>query len=99
MRANSPKIIGMTKNKLLKRTNIKLSAGHLLVIWDVLSNKLSGSDFMGGLDKEEKRALWALQDMCERSLIKVEVSELPESEWNALVASAREHIRLSEWIF
>jgi hypothetical protein len=45
------------------------------------------------LTEDEKRAIWALEDLCERSLVENGISPRPESEWNALVDAAKEHVR------
>jgi len=76
-----------------KIASLPISVGHLIAAWDILANKLSGTPFMESLTEYEKRAVWALQDLCERSLAENDVSPLPEPEWNALVAAAKEYVR------
>jgi hypothetical protein len=48
---------------------------------------------MEGLSEDEKRAVWALEDLCERGLLENGVSSRPQPEWDALVAAAMEHVR------
>lgn len=73
--------------------SLKISIGHLLVIWETLSNKLSGTDFIDNLDDVQKRALWALEDLCENVLIEHGISACPEEEWNNLVLKAKEYTK------
>lgn len=83
----------MTSENLTSSVNLSLSLGHLIPVWDILANRLSGTPFMEGLTEEEKRAVWALEDLCERSLVENGVSSRPEAEWNALVDAAKAHVR------
>jgi hypothetical protein len=48
---------------------------------------------MESLTEDEKRAVWALEDLCERSLLESGISSRPEPEWNALVDAAKEHVQ------
>lgn len=79
--------------KLKKNTKIRLSTGHLLVIWDVIANKLSGSPFIDTLSEEERRALWALQDLSEAQIIRMGIEPKPKDEWKSVMAAARKHVR------
>ena len=79
--------------KLKKKTKIRLSTGHLLVLWDVIANKLSGSPFIDSLNEEDRRALWALQDLSEAQILKVGIEPKPEKEWELMMAAARKHVR------
>jgi hypothetical protein len=83
----------MASEDLTSRINLPLSLGHLIAAWDILANKLSGTSFMESLTEDEKRAVWALEDLCERSLVENGVSSRPEAEWNALVDAAKAHVR------
>jgi len=83
----------MSNQNLASESSLKLSVGHLLAVWDVLSNKLSGTLFMDSLSEDEKRAVWALQDLCERALLERGISSLPAPEWEALVDAAKKHVR------
>jgi hypothetical protein len=62
-------------------------------VWDVLANKVTETGFVDALTDEEKRAIWALQDLCERSLIDAGITARPQDEWEALMQSAREHVK------
>ncbi len=81
------------KEELSKEVSVELSVGHLLVIWNVLSNKLSGLNFNEEFTDEEKRALWALEDICEKSLIKNKITTMPEDEWDELIQKALKHVK------
>lgn len=83
----------MTIENLANRVSLTLSVGHLIAAWDILANKLSGTPFMETLTEDEKRAVWALEDLCERSLVENGVSSRPAPEWNAIVDAAKEHVR------
>ncbi len=78
---------------LTKELTLKLSSAHLLVVWDVLANKLSKSSFIEELAEEEKRAVWALQDICEEELAKNGFSARKESDWNRLMEASREQVK------
>lgn len=88
----APKV-GMDNSNLTHRASLTLSIGHMLAVWDILANKLSGTPFMESLTEDEKRAVWALEDICERGLVENGIPPLPQPEWNALVDAAKEHVR------
>ena len=67
----------MPHGDLTQTATIQLSAAHLLVVWDVLANKVTETGFVDALTDEEKRAIWALQDLCERSLIDAGITARP----------------------
>jgi hypothetical protein len=83
----------MTHENLAIEASLKLTVGHLLAVWDILANKLSGTPFMTSLSEDEKRAVWALEDLCERSLLESGISGRPVPDWNALVVAAKEYVR------
>ena len=83
----------MANEDLSKKAHLQLSVGHLLVVWDVFSNKLAGSPFIDSLSEEEKRAIWALEDLCEHGLAENGITAAPEPEWNELIQAAREHVK------
>jgi len=83
----------MTQENFGKVANVALTAGHLLVVWDILANKLSGSEFLDKLDESERRAIWALQDFCESKLETIGFSSRPQLEWEALMDAARAHVK------
>ena len=83
----------MVNESLAHETSLKLSIGHLLAVWDILANKLSGTSFIDSLSEDEKRAIWALEDLCERGLVENGISSGPKSEWDGLVDAAKEHVR------
>lgn len=83
----------MANENLANEASLKLSIGHLIAVWEILANKLSGTPFLDSLSEDEKRAVWALQDLCEQGLVENGISGRPESEWNTLVDEAKEHVR------
>lgn len=50
----------MTDDNLVKEATIKLPVGHLIIVWDVLSNKFSECQNSYSFTEEEKRAIFAL---------------------------------------
>ena len=83
----------MTNDDLTQEATLRLSAGHLLVVWDVLANKVAETGFVDALTDEEKRAIWALQDLCERTLIDAGITARPQGEWDALMQAAGAHVK------
>ena len=75
-----------------KKISIELSIGHLLVLWDILANK-TGDDLREKFSEEEVRAIWSLEDSCEKQLISAGITSKPEDEWNALIKRALEHTK------
>ena len=78
----------MSKENLSKGTSVNLSLAHLIIVWDILANKLAGEPIKKVFSVEEKRAIWALQDLCENELIANGIAERPEKEWDSLVGRA-----------
>lgn len=78
---------------LTKEAKLKMSIGHLIATWDIVSNRLSGTDFLNSLSEDEKRAIWALDDLLERTLMENGISSLPKPDWDQLVQSAKLHVR------
>ncbi len=83
----------MSDEELNKIATMSLPVGHLLIIWNVLSTKISGSLTNNEFTEEEKRAIWALEDMCERELINQGITEMPKNEWEQLVERATEFVK------
>jgi hypothetical protein len=83
----------MTNEDCTREASLKLSIGHLLAVWDVLANKLSESNLMDSLSEEQRRAMCALEDLCESSLVENGISGRPEPEWNELMRTAYEHVK------
>ena len=83
----------MSDKDLNKEVLIKLPIGHLLIVWEVLSNKLSGSPDSDAFTEEEKRAMWALEDLCETELINNGITGKSDKEWDELVERATELVK------
>ncbi len=83
----------MDNKELRKLTTLHLPAGHLLIVWDVLSNKLSQTPYKDEFSEEEKMAIWALEDLCENELVRNGFGARPEDEWNTLMNQAAEFVK------
>ena len=89
----------MPANKLLhmenldKKISTELSLGHLLVLWDILSNKVTGDELRKKFSEEELRAIWSFQDKCEQELTSIGITAKPETEWNELMQNALVHTK------
>ncbi|WP_137971831.1 hypothetical protein [Pseudomonas sp. F(2018)] len=78
------------KVDLSKEVQVQLPLGHLLMMWDILSSKLSCVPINEFFTEEEKRAVWSLEDLFERALVESGVSSRPQPEWDELIGRARE---------
>lgn len=83
----------MDKDNMNAPSSLNLPIGHLLVVWDVLSNRLSDTTYKEVFSEEEKRAIWALEDLCEQELVKQGYGERPEMEWNHLLQQATQYVK------
>ena len=70
-----------------------LTLGHVLVLWEILSNNESFENLRDKFSEDEARAIWAFQDKCENELTKLGIGSKPEEEWNEIFQKALEHIR------
>jgi len=82
----------MNYENLAKELEIRPSVGLMLVVWDVLSNKLGASPFLDTLSVEEQRAVRCLDDLCEHALAGNGIAPRPAKEWDALMSAARLHV-------
>jgi len=83
----------MKAEDLSKETTVKITLGHLLLAWEVLSDKFSDLRSSGNLSEEEMRAIWGLADLLEKALIGNGISGRSQEEWKSLVSSATNFIR------
>ena len=83
----------MSDENIIKEASIKLPIGHLLIIWEVLTSKLSGSPDNDAFTEEEKRAMWALEDLCEKELIRNGLIGESDIEWEQLIERATEFVK------
>jgi hypothetical protein len=83
----------METEDLSKETTVKITLGHLLLAWEVLSDKFSDLRSCGNLSEEEMRAIWGLADLLEKTLIGNGVSGRSQEEWKSLVSRATDFIR------
>ncbi|MEW8201906.1 MAG: hypothetical protein AB2697_22845 [Candidatus Thiodiazotropha endolucinida] len=77
---------------LSEKSSIELTNGHLLMVWHILSEKLTGLTQYSKLSKNEIRAVWALEDICEKQLIKNGFTGKPKNEWEELIEKAAVHV-------
>lgn len=82
----------MSDEDLSNEATVQISLGHMLLVREIISNKLSGS-FNDNFTEEEKRAIWALEDLFDDALIKNGITARPQLEWEELVNKAREFIK------
>ncbi|GAB2198952.1 hypothetical protein [Sessilibacter sp. MAH4] len=83
----------MCQDQFDKNTSINLSLGHLIVLWNLISDKLSGTPQNETFSEEEKRAIWALEDLCEKELLAHGYGAKPYEEWDSLIAKAKEYCK------
>ena len=76
-----------------KETSIKITLGHLLLAWEVLSDKFSDLQSHNNLSEEERRAILGLADLLENSLAENGVNGKPQAEWAALISKAKEYMK------
>ena len=79
----------MKVEKLTGHVRMSLPLGHVVLIWEILSNRLECESCIGSLEDAEKRAMWALEDLCERKLEERGVAALRVGEWEKLVDAAK----------
>ena len=90
---SNQKQLKMSDENINKEATVKLPIGHLLIVWEILSNKLSGSPINDEFTEEEKRAIWALEDLCEQELINNGLTEKSDKEWEQLIERATEFVK------
>jgi len=78
---------------LTKKIPLNISLGHLLLVWEVLSNKISCDPFNKQLSEIERRAIWALEDLCENTLVENECGAMPKKDLETLIKKAGEHVK------
>jgi hypothetical protein len=83
----------MKDEDFFKVVSVKITLGHLLLVWDIMSNKFSDLKSNEYLSEDDKKAIWGLTDLLENSLIANDITNMPQAEWESLVAKAKEFIR------
>ena len=81
------------KQELNKKVSLNISIGHLLILWNVISEKLAGDPVNKIFTEEEMRAIWALQDLCENKLNQNGINSLSETELEQLLGRAADYVR------
>ncbi len=67
--------------------------GHLLLVWEVLSNKISCKPINKQFSEIERRAIWALEDLFENTLVENGCGAMPKEDWDALIEKAGEYVK------
>jgi hypothetical protein len=63
------------------------------MVWEVLATKFAGSAVLDTYGEEERRAIWALQDLAEAALGAIGIAPRPKEDWDRLIQAAREHVK------
>lgn len=71
----------MSDEDLSIETTVQISLGHLLMIWDLMEKKLAGAPLNEAFTAEEKRAIWALEDLFEKALVSNGITGRHQLEW------------------
>lgn len=72
--------------------NVELSLGHVLMLCQTLSDRLSALREYETWTEEERRAVWALQDTLNRALARLGYDVMSSEEWDSLLAQAQKHM-------
>jgi hypothetical protein len=75
-----------------RKLQLAAGTGHLLVVWDILANRVSQSTLLDMLSEKERSALWLLQDLFESALVESGIRPCPQEAWNKLLKEATEQI-------
>ena len=78
---------------LNKTVSTKMTLGHVLALWQILSNHKQFENLRDVFSEDEARAIWAFTDICEKQLVELGVGPKPEGEWNELVQKCLKHVR------
>jgi hypothetical protein len=87
------KIEKMDTAKLKTQATLNLPVGLLLIVWDLLANRLSETPYKTEFSEEEKRAIWALEDLCENELVRKGFEGRPKEDWDKLIQEATEFVK------
>jgi hypothetical protein len=83
----------MNTEDFSKEVPVKITLGHLLLAWEVMANKFSDLRSNESLSEDERRAIWGLADLLEKTLIENGIDGRPQAEWENLVSQAKIYIR------
>lgn len=72
--------------------NVELSLGHVLMLCQTLSDRLSALREYETWTEEERRAVWALQDTLDRALARLGYDVMLSEEWDSLLTQAQKHM-------
>ena len=79
---------------LHKIVSLELPLSHLIVIRELLANKIAGSPYIDEFSEVEKRAIWAFEDLCNNEIVKNIPSENQPGDWEKHVDQAMEAVKL-----
>lgn len=83
----------MPDENLEKEIPLTITIGRLLLIREILANKLAGSSVLDTYDDDEQRSVGALQDLCDVALQANGFGSRPKDDRNRLIQAARERVR------
>jgi hypothetical protein len=83
----------MNVEDFAKEVSVKITLGHLLLSWEVMSNKFSDLISNESFSEDERRALWGLADLLEKTLVENGIDGRPQAEWERLISQTRQYIR------
>lgn len=89
----------MDANNLKTQANSDLPLGYLLVVWDLLANRLSETFYKAKFSNIEKKAIWALEDLGENEWIRNEYQAKPKEKWEQIMLEARSFVKATPATF
>ena len=87
------KLPAISQDALAETVSVEMSVGHLVVIWDILARRLSDPAGNATFSDDEKRAIWAMEDLVENTVMAKVVDARPDLDWDDLIACATTYIR------
>ena len=82
------------KTKEMDETiTLRLPIGHLIVVWDLLSNRLPETPYKEKFSESELRAIWGLEDLCEDELGRQGLDSTSEEKWEDILDRARAFVQ------
>ena len=83
----------MKDEDLSRQVSIRIPIGHVLMAWQTLTEKCSDLRSNDALSDAERRAIWGLADLLERTLAAHGIESRPQPEWEALIERAAAYMQ------
>jgi hypothetical protein len=83
----------MSDEDFSREVSVRITLGHLLLAWEVMSSKFSDLGANESLSEEERRAVWGLADLLEKALVEHGITGRPQVEWETLIFKANAYIK------